>query len=255
MATAAQRVLAIPELLELILSNVPTPPPVSTTTGLPAPEADDPRSAELATYAASLRSLLRVQRVCSQWRETIKASTPLQKALFLAAADEGEIGEPPRSWDATRGSRPVLNPVVQAGWQRWHCRFLTHIPLEQMSNRYSAYMVLSRGDVEAFRASAARRPRCVEGMVLSQPPCKEVAAIVWERYDPRERNSGEDDAEDDDDDDANQGRRQRMSMAFYSVKKIKADETRKLTVGLLLERVGEMFGRDKTLKAIKVCTV
>lgn len=74
-------------------------------------------------------------------------------------------------------------------------------------------------------------------MLLSQPPCTDVAAVVWDRA-------------------SEEGGVEEGSVrgpVVYAFERIK--DERGITLGFLVEKVREMFEEDSLVRQIKVCSV
>lgn len=217
MQTAVASVLNLPEILEqIILSAIPPQ--------IPDSHREDPRSQIIHDRSIILLKLILSQRVSRLFHEIIQSSPSLQRALFLLPSSTPASG----SWTASLGTHPSLNPILQVAFQ-WR---YSHLPIDG-SGRYQAYMVMNRPDVEVW----CKIPGSWKRLLLSQPPITDVAAVVWDR-------------EDGDDEDREEGVRGPVVYEFQRI----SDEDG-IRLGLLLEKVVEMFEKDRLMRQIKICSV
>lgn len=235
---ASTRVLATPELLELILL------PLLSQLRDPL-EREDPRSPKTRQNASVLLSLLALRATNRTFAALLTTTSPrLRRALFLAPAHP-----PTRSWSSESAGHlpaplrsfyrcpalkapPLLNPVAQTTFPAYHFRFW-HLAPEASGNRYCAYLIVSRDDLLAYRAVVARGPKVLDRMLLAQPPALALEARIWDERDETREYLGR--------------------TAELADARIESQEG--LTVGEVHRRVGEMFDRHADVVAIKLTTV
>ena len=193
-----ERTFATPELLEHILTFL-------LCQLLPLTD-QDPRSVRVHGNARILNHLLRCTEVTRTWQSCILGSKALQRALFLAP--DHKTG---RSWDPFASSvstnadaraerrrlasyflapslrAPMLNPVLQTTFAAYDFRFW-HLSLESTGNKHCAYLIISRrsfprNKIGADQSGTERNPNNISSMLLSQPPCTALEAIIWEERD------------------------------------------------------------------------
>ena len=184
--SAVDQVLATPELLEPILLCL-----LTHTHALS--DREDPRSVRTHHNARVLQSLLCLRQVSRNFDALILTSVHLRRALFLTPHSPSG-----RSWDcgngAGRGDRlpvalrsyyrvpaaqvsPTLTPIVQTKFPAYHFRFW-HLSLEASGNRYCAYLIITRKDMERYQTITTSHRRLVSQMLLSQPPIEALDASI-----------------------------------------------------------------------------
>ncbi|KAL1590904.1 hypothetical protein WHR41_00373 [Cladosporium halotolerans] len=215
---ASTRVLATPELLELILL------PLLSQLRDPL-EREDPRSPKTRQNATVLLSLLALRATNRTFSALLTTTSPrLRRALFLAPAHPQPAAGAP--------TPPLLNPIAQTTFPAYHFRFW-HLAPEASGNRYCAYLIVSRDDLRAYRAVVARGPKVLDRMLLAQPPAVALEARIWDERDETREYLGR--------------------TAELADPRIESREG--LTVGEVHRRVGEMFDRHADVVAIKLTTV
>lgn len=238
MSSAVHRTFAIPELLEDILVML-----VDDLWSISNQE--DPRSFKTYANSQTLVQLLHCSEVCHIWRACIAGSTRLQRVLFLA--DDNTVN---RSWDGVPNDSssdctssgyyptlfpprpPMLNPILQTTFPGYQFRFW-HLPLEVTNNRYCAYMIINRHDVHHLQDRLRTgQGRTISKMLLSQPPCIELEATIWEEVDEVE------DSVD------------RTSVLIDPIVRCETG----LTVGMVHQRVQQMFKEHWDVSTIKLTT-
>jgi hypothetical protein len=184
--SAAQRVIAVPELLDHILLCL-------LQDLIPPTNRDDVRSENTKRNAQLLRTLLRCSEIGTAWHRSIfHGPEQLRKSLFL----EAEL-EDSRSWQQVsdlypnqqsyyRGlalRAPVLNPVIQTAYADYHFRYWRS-GLGAEGPRHHAYLIITRRHIGHARQSiSAGLGAGIRNMLLAQPPPTELTATVWERND------------------------------------------------------------------------
>ena len=241
-SSAAERVFAIPELLEHILTFL-------LWDLLPITDHEDPRSRRVFVNARILKHLLLCTEVNHVWRQSILRSSRFRRFLYLIP-DYSTA----RSWDhdaesshAKRGRRgllgnyytlpsacaPQLNPIIQTTFSTYHFRFW-HLNVEVTGNRHCAYLIITRRDIPAVHLrTRSGQGRSISEMLLSQPPCMELRATIWEERDIMKDYVGKTSALKD--------------------PTIRCDTG--VTLGLLHESVKRMFDEHRDVTAIKLTTV
>ncbi|TKA23831.1 hypothetical protein B0A50_06966 [Salinomyces thailandicus] len=238
--SATARAFATPELLEHILACL-------LDDILPPSPQEDPRSVRTHTSARKLLHLLRCSEVNHFWQGCMRGSACLQRALFLLPDNVSD-----RSWQHDeRGSSdtaqtmrtshrhtassetPVLNSILQVTFKSYHFRFW-HLSLEASDNKHCAYLIVTRRDLPALEQRAVTgQGRMISNMLLSQPPCAALEATIWEERDETKDYLG---------------RTTSLRDPF-----IRHDEG--LTIGMVHDKVGEMFREHSDVAAIKLTTV
>ena len=235
--SAAQRLSAIPELLEHIFTFL-------LCQILPLTDQEDPRSIRVYGNTNVLKHLLRCSEVGRDWNQCMSESKRLQRALFLLPEYTTN-----RSWDhrATASTArlrssyytapslraPRLNPVIQTTFGAYHFRFW-HLSLESTGNKHCAYLIITRRDIPAVALRAQTgQGRSISRMLLSQPPCTHLRATIWEERDETRDYVG------------------RTSALKDPV--IMCDDG--VTIGMVHERVSKMFDEHRDVAAIKLTTI
>lgn len=232
MATSAERVFALPELLEPILLFL-------LEDLSPLKYQEDPRCTRVYNNADILRHLLRCTQVCKQWKHSIERSAPIQRALFLLPDPNSD-----RTWTQGHSETgdtgvktsplqpPVLNPVIQTIFKSYHFRYW-HLSFEASGNRHCAYMIVEKRDIHDLKSRATTgQGRNISNMLLSQPPCLALEATIWD-----ERDETKDYV----------GRTTELRDPMISNEK-------GLTIGMVHKRVAEMFAEHPDVSAIKLTT-
>lgn len=236
-ASATNRVFATPELLERILLCLCDQLQSLT-------DQEDPRSVRTHSNAAKLHQLMRCSEVGRPWLQCMQGSKRLQRALFRAPDEKTRRSwhfagtpriEQPRlrsSYRAPSIRAPILNPILQVTFPTYHFRYW-HLSLEASGNKHCAYMIITRRDVPAWhRRSVTGQGRGISDMLLSQPPCTSLEASIWDERDETKDYVGRTTSLDD--------------------PLITCD--RGLTMGLVHQRVCEMFDAHRDVAAIKLTT-
>lgn len=235
--TAAGKVLATPELLELILV------PLLGQWREPL-EREDPRSQKTRLNAKILLDLLSLRRVNHTFDAVLTSSISLKRSLFLCPEYP-----PNRSWSCESAgqlpailrsfyrcpalkSPPLLNPIAQTTFPSYHFRYW-HLSPETSGNKYCAFLIITRDDIRRYRATAAGKEKILERMLLSQPPAVALEAMVWEERDETKEYIGR--------------------ITGLEDPLIQSDQG--LTIGDVHRRVGEMFDLYSDVPAIKLTTV
>ena len=177
------QVFAIPELVEYILG-------ILLTQLLPLTDQEDPRSVRVRSNARVLNHLLRCAEVNVAWNRCMHGSSRLKRALFLQPDHDRK-----RSWDqpselSRRGllgnfytvpslRAPQLNPVIQTMFPSYHLRFW-NLSL----GKHCAYLIICRRSFFArWQPPESRQGRSFANMLLSQPPCIALKAMIWDERD------------------------------------------------------------------------
>lgn len=241
--SAAHQVLSTPELLEPILLSL-----LDRLHTLS--DREDPRSVRTHHNARVLLALLSIRQVSCHFNALITTSIHLRRALFLSShqpagrswdcgSGSGQVGNLPvalRSYyrsPATQVS-PILNPIVQTAFPGYHFRFW-HLSLEASGNRYCAYLIITRKDMERYQAITSAHSRMVQRMFLSQPPIEALDASIWDERDETKEYIGR--------------------TTELADPRIGSEGGGGLTVNEVHRRVGEMFEQHRDLAAIKLTTV
>ena len=128
---------------------------------------------------------------------------------------------------------PNLNPIIQTIFNTYHFRFW-HLSLEVSGNKHCAYLIITRRDLPALQQrSETGQGKTISNMLLSQPPCTVLEATIWE-----ERDETKDYV----------GRTTALQKPIISCEY-------GLTIGMVHERVGEMFREYADVAAIKLTTL
>jgi hypothetical protein len=237
MVPSAERVFALPELLEPILLYL-------LEELSPLSYQEDPRNARVYSNANVLQHLLNCNQVCKQWKSTIQHSTPIQGALFLLPDSNST-----RTWTQTHSKTdeiddqaspsqppvqpPTLNPIIQTTFKSYHFRYW-HLSSEASGNKHCAYMIIEKRDIPDFKARAVTgQGRNISDMLLSQPPCTALEATIWD-----ERDETKDYV----------GRTMELRDSVIS-------DDRGLTIGMVQKKVAEMFAEHRDVSAIKLTTM
>ncbi|KAI7196485.1 hypothetical protein KC324_g4461, partial [Hortaea werneckii] len=188
MMTAMERTFATPELLELILAYL------LHDIVAPLPQ-EDPRSITTHESARKLHDLLRCSEVNRTWQDCMLGSKFLQRSLFLSPDFISQRswhygGEQDRdvynamAFPPTSHSRtPLLNNMLQVTFPGYYLRFWRLSPVAGGS-RHCAYMIIARKDMPNLKErSNTGQGRTISNMLLSQPPCTELEASIWEERD------------------------------------------------------------------------
>jgi hypothetical protein len=235
--TPSERVLATPELLELIL--------VPLLGQLRDPlEREDPRSPKTRLNASILHGLLSLRLVNRVFDGIMTSSVPLKRGLFLSPDNP-----PNRSWSCESAgqlpailrsfyrcpalkSPPVLNPIAQTTFPGYHFRYW-HLDPAASGNRYCAYLIITRDDIRRYRAVTSGKTKMLDKMLLSQPPALGLDAMIWDDRDETKEYLGR----------------------TADLEDMKIESEKGLTVGEVHRRVGELFDRYQDVPAIKLTTV
>lgn len=233
MANSIERVFALPELLEPILLYL-------LEDLSPLEYQEDPRNARVFNNAEILRHLLSCSQVCKQFKSTIRHSAPIQRALYLLPDPNSD-----RTWTQNHSARtndtepktyppqpPILNPIIQTTFKSYHFRYW-HLSFEASGNKHCAYLIIERRDIPDFKARAATsQGKTISKMLLSQPPCTALEATIWDERDETKDYVG-----------------RTMELREGMVR-----EEEGLTIGMVHERVKEMFDEHPDVSAIKLTT-
>ncbi|KAK5132616.1 hypothetical protein LTR08_008815 [Meristemomyces frigidus] len=223
---ASQRAFATPELLEQILLCL-------LDELLPPTDGEDPRSVRTHTNARKLLHLLRCSEVDQVWRQCMLGSKRIQRALFLVPDDRAQ-----RSWHHSTNAQvaqyysapsslaPVLNTVIQVTFAPYHFRYW-HL------SYHCAYLIITKRDLPILHLrEQTGQGRTISSMLLSQPPCLALEATIWEEKDETKEYVG------------------RTSSLSEPI--IRCEEG--LTIGMVHERVKDMFLEHPDVAAIKLTT-
>lgn len=235
--TPTQRVLATPELLELIL--------VPLLGQLREPlEREDPRSQKTRLNASILLDLLSLRRVNRDFDAILTSSVQLKRGLFLSPDYP-----PNRSWSCESAgqlpailrsfyrcpalkSPPVLNPIAQTTFPSYHFRYW-HLDPAASGNKYCAYLIITRDDIRRYRGATAGQAKVLDKMLLSQPPALALEAMIWDDRDETKEYIGR----------------------TTDLENMCIEDERGVTVGEVHRRVGELFDLYQDVPAIKLTTV
>ena len=236
---AAIRTFRTPELLEHILLYLLESLHVIT-------DQEDPRSVRTNHNASSLAHLLRCTEVCRTWQRGIHDSGRLQRALFIVPDfrsrrnwQHGASSSPQaeqirlRSYYRAPPLRaPILNPVIQITFPAYHLRFW-HLSLEVTGNKHVAYLIITRMDLPDLKARAkTKQGQSLTKMYFSQPPLTALEATIWEERDETKDYVG------------------RTAVLKEPIIECEGG----LTLGLVHERVGQLFEQYRDVAAIKLTT-
>lgn len=236
-STAATRTFATPELLEHILVFL-------LGQLLPLTDQEDPRSVRVHSNAGILKHLLQCSEVSRAWNQCLLGSKRLQRAVFLLPDYDAR-----HSWDvsasATRARQlytnnraphfraPRLNPIIQTTFPAYHFRFW-HLSLESTGNKHCAYLIITRRDIPAVHLrSCTGQGKAISNMLLSQPPCTALQAVIWEERDETKDYTG---------------RTSKLENPIITC------ETG-VTIGMVHDKVSNMFDEHRDVAAIKLTTV
>jgi hypothetical protein len=235
--SSLERVLATPELLELII--------VPLLGQLREPlEREDPRSPKTRSNAKVLLGLFSLRLVNRTFDAVIISSLPLRRGLFLAPDHP-----PNRSWSCESAgqlpailrsfyrcpalkSPPILNPIAQTVFPNYHFRYW-HLDPAASGNRYCAYLIITRDDVRTYRAVTSGQTKMLDRMLLSQPPALGLEAMIWDDRDETKEYIGR----------------------TIDLEGLRVESEVGLTVGEVHRWVGELFDRYQDVPAIKLTTV
>ncbi|KAH9828190.1 hypothetical protein Tdes44962_MAKER02553 [Teratosphaeria destructans] len=227
MTSAVQQVVNTPELLEKVLQCL-------LDDVVPLSNQEDPRSLRTNANATSILNLLHCMEVCQAFNATILGSKALRRASFLAPEARTS-----RAWShapqSNQTQSPILNPVIQTTFPAYHYRFW-HLSVEVSGNRYCAYLIITRRDLEQHRLHHRRRlghGRSISKMLLSQPPILQLEARIWEERDESKEYVGR----------------------TLALKEPIVECQGGLTIGMVHERAAEMFAEHRDVAAIKLTTV
>ncbi|RMY49996.1 hypothetical protein D0863_14995 [Hortaea werneckii] len=238
MMTATERTFATPELLELILAHL------LRDVVAPLPQ-EDPRSIATHESARKLHGLLRCSEVSRTWQGCMLGSKFLKRSLFLSPDFISQ-----RSWHygneqdrdiynamafppTSPARTPLLNNILQVTFPGYYLRFWRLSPVASGS-RHCAYMIIARKDMPKLEErSRTGQGRTISNMLLSQPPCTELEASIWE-----ERDESKD----------YRDRTTSLCDPFLSC-------ASGLTMGAVHEKVATMFREHPDVVAIKLTTV
>lgn len=233
MSTSAERVFALPELLEPILLCL-------LEDLAPLRYQEDPRCTRVYNNADILRELLRCTQVCKQWKLSIERSASIQRALFLLpdATTERTWTQDLRTSDTGDKTEsvlqpPALNPVIQTIFRSYHFRYW-HLSFEASGNRHCAYMIVERRDVPDLKSrEMTGQGRNISNMLLSQPPCLALEATIWDERDETKDYVG-----------------RTTELRDPMIRNGKG-----LTIGMVHKKVAEMFAEHPDVSAIKLTTI
>ncbi|KAM0695354.1 hypothetical protein Q7P36_005713 [Cladosporium allicinum] len=233
----SDRVLATPELLELIL--------VPLLSQLREPlEREDPRSTKTRMNASILLNILSLRRVNRDFNAILTTSIYLRRGLFFAPDHP-----PNRSWSCESAghlpailrsfyrcpalkSPPILNPIAQTTFPNYHFRYW-HLDPAASGNKYCAYMIITRDDIRRYRAVTATQEKVLDRMLLSQPPALALEPMVWADRDETKEYLGQ----------------------TTDLSDVRIENEAGVTVGELHRKLGELFDRYQDVPAIKLTTV
>lgn len=234
MVSTIECVFALPELLEPILLCL-----LQDLSSLEYQE--DPRNARVTNNAEILRHLLSCNQVCKQWQSIIRHSSPIQRALYLLPDPNSN-----RTWTQSHSARikdtdpkenppqpPTLNPIIQTIFKTYHFRYW-HLSFEASGNKHCAYLIIERRDMPDLKSRATtHQGRSISNMLLSQPPCIALEATIWDERDETKDYVG-----------------RTMELRDGMVRCQEG-----LSIGMVQERVEEMFDAHPDVSAIKLTTV
>jgi hypothetical protein len=234
--SAAEQVIAVPELLDQILFAL-------LQDLVPPTNRDDVRSRNTQLNAELIRTLLRCSEIGKAWhRSVFHGPEQLKKSLFLHAEPEDQ-----RSWQQVSGlypnqqsyyrglalKAPVLNPVIQTAYADYHFRYWRS-GLGAEGPRHHAYLIITRRHISHARKLIAEgMGGTIRNMLLAQPPPTELTATIWERNDQLKAFS------------------ERTTGIADPI--VKCHEGVRLD--LVLAKVGRMFDEHDDVTSIKVTTV
>lgn len=163
--SAAAQVLSLPELLEPILNYVAA-----------LIEKDSSSDRNSRRLKKDVLALLQWQRLGSTWYEIIRASAPIQAALFLRSCLHTDIDWTRHSIVASRNPSqpPLVNPLASNVLKMSH---LLELSLRGVGPAYPLVLRISRRDVRFL----SEHPGSWQGMYFSQPPIKR---LDWDKSIP-----------------------------------------------------------------------
>lgn len=209
-------------------------------------DQEDPRSVRTNHNASCLAQLLRCTEVCRTWQQNIKESGRLQRALFLIPdfrlrrrwqhnatfSPQAEQIRLRSYYRAPSLRAPMLNPIIQVTFPAYHFRFW-HLSLDVTGNKHVAYLIITRRDLPALKARAeTKQGQSLTNMYFSQPPLATLEATIWEERDETKDYVG------------------RTAVLREPIIECEAG----LTLGMVHERVGQMFEHYRDVAAIKLTT-
>lgn len=237
--SAIEKTFNTPELLEHILIYL-------LEELYPKIDHEDPRSERTKFNASTLLHLVRCSEVNKTWHKCIfHGSKPMRRALFLLSDLSAT-----RSWQLARPwydsqhdyhhdmefRAPVLNPIIRAIFPLYRFR-LWRAAVEASGPKHRAYIIVSRKDAKAAREKAKiGQGRTISRMLLSRPPTCKMSGEVWERKDTEA--VGE-----------------RKLFHTRELGRPVVECTEGITLGLLHERVWEMFSEHPDVEALKITTI
>lgn len=233
---AAERTFATAELMEAVLLQF-----LDQVQDID--DQEDPRSSRTYHNERVLQELLKLSLVSRTWHQAFRDSGRLRRALYL---DPDHLTT--RSWtippttsqiarcsyyrSPPRRAAPLLNPIIQVLFPTYHFRFW-HLSPEYSDNKFCAYLIITKRDLPALKQQELTgQGRTISTMLLSQPPCVELEAMIWEERDETKDYTG------------------RTCELEDPV--IRQDGG--LRLGFVHERVEGMFAKYPDLKAIKLTT-
>ena len=231
---SAERVFALPELLEPILSCL-------LEDLAPLRYQEDPRCTRVYNNADILRRLLCCTQVCKQWKVSIEQSALIKRTLFLLPDTTTD-----RTWTQGHSGNndtgvktesllqpPVLNPVIQTIFKDYHFRYW-HLSFEASGNRHCAYMIVEERDIPDLKSRAITgQGRNISNMLLSQPPCLALEAMIWDERDETKDYVGR----------------------TTELRDPMIRNEQGLTIGMVHKRVAEMFAEHPDVSTIKLTTI
>lgn len=169
--SAASHVLCLPELLDPILHYV-----AAIIDQDRIPDRNPARSRK------GVLALLQWQCLSSTWRDIIRDSELIQRALFYRSCLQTDLEWAKHSLTATRNppETPVLNPLTASFLNISH---VTEVSILGSGPTYPLVFRIFRRDVRFL----SEHPGSWEGMYLSQPPLKR---LDWMNCTPSAVNNG-----------------------------------------------------------------
>lgn len=236
--SAMQQVFATTELFDYILSYLLDA--IHTIT-----DQEDPRSVKTHHNARVLQNLLRSSRVSRQWHNHILGSTFIKRALFYTSDPTTQRAWAPAhpSIDAVASYRPpaldapMLNPVIQTTFPSYNFRFCWNSSAGNGSHatpRHCAFLIITKRDLPNLQArKATGQGRCLSEMLFAQPPCTALEGAIYEEIDDMKEYLG------------------RTTSLKDPI--IRCEQG--LTLGVVHERVKEMFDKHPDVVAINLTTI
>lgn len=195
---------------------------------------EDPRSVKTHANATLLTSILNLSQVSRFFGQTVLQTKYLRRALYFLPDPTTS-----RSWTPTLGaqnltgtyrapsrSAPSLNPIIQTTFPSYNLRFsyLGSMP------KHQAIMIVTRRDIPAKDMGGIKT---FSNMLLTQPPCTAMEATIYEERDETKE---------------------------YVARTTRLEDPRieaetGITLGMVHQRVGEMFERHGDVVAIRLATV